>query len=376
MKKSIIAVVLFLVVAAVTAILLFVKDSGPENYDDISLTKVVLIKNGADNKEGALTNPTKICVDSKENIFVLESDEKCVKKYSGTGSFIKKIGQPGSGPGEIKSCYAMELDDSDNIILHDQGKKTFIRYNNNGDLIDEINLPFFIDRYKYNTGGGLYIEKTKDGTFGKINGHLNLLSSYTSDFAVKNVIDSCRIKSMKQLTNPRVAVERPFHFRMLWGVSKDNIWVALTENYNVKIYSPDGKFIKSFEGKAKKVKVTEKDKKAFFGNLQFTSGEGDGSKMNEAPDWLLKGTEFPDFKPLISDILLDAEGNVLIKTSYEINQKNVWDYYKNDGTLIKNILVPATVKGESAFLSAGYLYAVKETDNGNFTVERYSINRK
>lgn len=366
---------LFLLLIAAFIVPLACRTEDQIKYEDVSGKKETIIKKENGDKAEYLINPARICIDSKENIFILEPEEKCVKKYSNTGKFLLSFGRAGDGPGEIKSCYSMKIDNKDNIVLYDESRGRLIKFNNEGKFADETNVPFSFENY-FSTGSNeWYIEKTKEGTFLNNNGKLNILSLYSSDLKIRFKIDSCNIKDMKQLTNPRVGIENPYYAKMVWSITNDNIWVAFTGEYSVKIYSLEGKLIRSFTGKADRTRVTEKDKKTYFDQLRL-SDSGGQSQLYNAPDWLVKATEFPAYKPMISGMLSDLQGNVLIMTSNELKGKSVWDLFAPDGTLIKKILIPAEANDSKSCFNNGHLYTIGKINDGTFTVERYEINVK
>ncbi|MBC8185252.1 hypothetical protein H8E88_29515 [candidate division KSB1 bacterium] len=65
-----------------------------------------------------LVGPSKIVIDSGGNIFVLDSQDNCIKKYDAKGKFLKTFSSGGKGPGEILNCYKMSIDPNDNIVTY------------------------------------------------------------------------------------------------------------------------------------------------------------------------------------------------------------------------------------------------------------------
>ena len=173
------------------------------NYEDVSLKKEIIIKEAINRSSEGPVNPTQICVDSKGNIFVLESNDNCVKKYSKDGSYLKSFGRKGSGPGELQSCFLMKMDHSDNIYLYDERRKKIIKYSNDGKFLSEMTLSVFIDAFYTASGGEIYLESTKqEEKDTKLKDRLNILSVFSKNLSNQKKIDSCRIKDFKRLGKP------------------------------------------------------------------------------------------------------------------------------------------------------------------------------
>jgi hypothetical protein len=366
--RSAISLVVFIIAVRLSA-----QTNIAKQYEDVSLKKEVVIKKIMSKSVESLVEPTQICVDSKENIFLLESKEKCVKKYAKNGKFLSKFGRGGNGPGEMQECFLMKMDNADNIFLYDEGRKKIIKYSNNGKYLNELSLSFPIDDFYIASEGAVYLESTKEDASSDKNEKLTILSVYFKDMKKQKKIDSCRVKDYKLLTNPKIGIELPFAVKILWGVSKNTVYVAFTGQYKTVLYTKDGKYIKYFNGQAKQVRVTEKDKEDFFKSLNYNSGN-EQSRLNEIPVWLKKGTEFPLFKPIISDLLLEPDRNIMFKTAESADNKNIWDVYKTDGTFIKKILAPSTIRDRRSFLRNGYVYAIIESSDGLISVEKYPVN--
>lgn len=73
-------------------------------------------------------------------IFVSNKDH--VLKFSSNGKFIKKIGNPGRGPGEINSIWTMSImPNKKNIVIYDAVGRKLIYYSFDGILIKTVKAP-------------------------------------------------------------------------------------------------------------------------------------------------------------------------------------------------------------------------------------------
>jgi len=74
--------------------------------------------------------------------FIFVSNNNHVLKFSSDGKFLKKIGNPGRGPGEISSIWSLSvISEKKSIVIYDAvaGKLKYFSFD--GDLIRSVNIP-------------------------------------------------------------------------------------------------------------------------------------------------------------------------------------------------------------------------------------------
>lgn len=64
-----------------------------------------------------LFRPYGVAIDSKENIYILDSGNGRVQKYSPGGLYLATIGSPGQGPGELDNAMSICIDDNDLLYI-------------------------------------------------------------------------------------------------------------------------------------------------------------------------------------------------------------------------------------------------------------------
>ncbi len=67
--------------------------------------------------------PTDIAFDLQGNIYVLDSGNHRIQKFSPDGEYITTIGQQGQGPGEFQYPQALTLDSEGNLLISDMGNR-------------------------------------------------------------------------------------------------------------------------------------------------------------------------------------------------------------------------------------------------------------
>jgi len=79
-----------------------------------------------------------IATDSKNNIYLLDSKEKMVYLFNDEGIFLKKIGRPGQGPGELSKPTSIYIDSKDIIYIFDKGNIRVEIFDSEADYIRSI----------------------------------------------------------------------------------------------------------------------------------------------------------------------------------------------------------------------------------------------
>lgn len=62
--------------------------------------------------------PTRVCLDRQGNSYILDSPSSCILKFNPNGDFIEQIGRPGQGPGEL-SFPSLFLISGDSLVVDD-----------------------------------------------------------------------------------------------------------------------------------------------------------------------------------------------------------------------------------------------------------------
>lgn len=86
------------------------------------------------------SNILRLKTDSKNNIYILDSRNFCIVKFSDQGKFLKKFGRQGNGPGEFTRPYDLEIQ-NDTIFLADNEQKKMVLFDQNGNFIKDLHPP-------------------------------------------------------------------------------------------------------------------------------------------------------------------------------------------------------------------------------------------
>lgn len=94
---------------------------------------------GTDN--GQFNFPRGLAVDNAGNIFVADTNNGRIQKFSPTGVFLSVIGKPGTGPGEFREPCGISFDSNGNIYVADVSNHRLQKLRPDGSFIAEWKRP-------------------------------------------------------------------------------------------------------------------------------------------------------------------------------------------------------------------------------------------
>lgn len=347
-------------------------------YESGSITKVtdLTIGGAAADDTYLFAQPSAIAVDSDNNIYVLDSQESCIRKFGPDGTFITTISGPGQGPGEILRCYSMTMLADDRLVTFGFGNMRFSIFMSDGSfersvpLTDVLSFRMFPYRIDADDSGNLYIE-THTIMRNSKKGDIYKVWQVSGDFKEAQVVDSCYVKDNewvqtdKGFGNRIIPFAPRFHWTLLPG---GRLATGRAASYEIRVYGPDRGLISTFIHKAKQRRVTGEDKEIFFSGLTYSTS-GSSEVRHGASEETRKKTKFPSRMPFFRYMQADQDGNILCMTSESENERTLYDVFSPDGVFISRVPLPALAAG--AVFKDGHIYAIETTDAGEPAVVKF-----
>lgn len=97
--------------------------------------------------EGQFYGPTALTVDREDNLYVIDSGNMRVVKFSPNGDFLLSFGREGDNDGEFDHPSGIAVDHAGNIYISDHGKKKIGMYDRSGNFITYLKGIDLIDPY-------------------------------------------------------------------------------------------------------------------------------------------------------------------------------------------------------------------------------------
>ncbi len=84
-----------------------------------------------------LTKPAGIAIDSEKFVWIVDSQENNIKRFTPNGQCVLKFGNLGGGPGEFQMPWGIAVSDADDVYVADWGNNRIQRFTSQGAFIGE-----------------------------------------------------------------------------------------------------------------------------------------------------------------------------------------------------------------------------------------------
>jgi DNA-binding beta-propeller fold protein YncE len=118
-----------------------VPDTPPPKLSALPESVSNMFEGGRGTGKGELDSPTGIAVDSNGNVFVTDTNNGRIEKFSLTGAFLDIMGTKGSGQGQLGAPNGIALDHVGNIYVADASNHLVQKLSADGKLIAEWKGP-------------------------------------------------------------------------------------------------------------------------------------------------------------------------------------------------------------------------------------------
>ncbi len=242
-----------------------------------------------------------ICVDSSENLFILDQDK--IYKIDTSGQLIKIFGEHGDGKGQMDSATGLTVDSKGNIYVADSGNSRFLKFNSDGEFIGSFG--------KKGDGNGcfrgkLYITSTIDDAI-LVADSAKYKRVFKTNIQHRNVVDSTIVVTGQ--ADPLVPQKRQYE----------------SEIRRFQKFDENGKFIAKYLYKIDKSDPELRD-------LEFKGIDPNGNLYLLDKDRLVirkysveKTVKLSSFDKLLTFRLLNNESKTDIDNPYDLN-----DYFDFD----------------------------------------------
>ncbi|MFA5414209.1 MAG: PKD domain-containing protein [Methanoregula sp.] len=114
----------------------YVADTNNNRIQKFSSTGAFLSKWGSEGSgDGQFSNPHDIAIDSGDNVYVADTSNDRIQKFSSTGSFLGKWGSFGSGDGQFYYPQGVAIDSGGNVYVADTSNKRIQKFSSTGTFL-------------------------------------------------------------------------------------------------------------------------------------------------------------------------------------------------------------------------------------------------
>ena len=303
---------------------------------------------GGDDGSGAFAfaDISHLTVDGEGRIYALDRKESHVNVFDAEGLFLRTIGRPGQGPGDLNDPIFVYFLRGELLVTQYERLSFFSPA---GDLLRVV--PMIKEspsRARCNSRGDIVGTSTIYDPANP-NTYAFVLNLY--DPELNPIKEMARIER-ERMPALRVNPMRPSVYMTV--DDQDNVIFGYPERYEIRIFDSHGNQTRKIRKAFNPVTITEEEKAA------LVEGAPPNIKF-----------EFPEHHPPFLRFIHDETGRLYVQTYERADAKDVYfhDVFDRDGRYIAKV----PLKRTPVLFRGGKLYSLEENDEGYPLIKRYRL---
>lgn len=284
-----------------------------------------------------------LAFDSEENLYVMDRGVGKVFVYDPTGKFMREIGRPGNGPGELGFPLQMAVTREGTVVVSDMRRRSFSMFQRDGKYVEE--LP-----YEYRRAlGGLEVRPHPRGGFVAVyqpkpgikpdTGYLRLTWHSLNIDDEPQLLAAVRADPARLGAGTARLNQPAFSHGFYWGVlPSGQAAVAHSTTYRIDIFSPDGTLAQTLERPIAGRRTTAGDRQAERQRRMEHLVEDMATAPASVRQAAMKDMEaltFAEVMPVIQDMSVDPAGRIWVRRGTGVDMKGgSIDLISGDGTYL------------------------------------------
>lgn len=312
-------------------------------------------------------------LDSQENIYVLDFDQCRIQQYDREGKYVKTIGRKGQGPGEMENPSRIFIDSKDNIYISQM--RQFKVFRTDGGFIKSVVLRSSLSDFFITCQGAFFAlsfqmeEKTRTYAVSEYDAEGNFiktLASYPDEgyMATRKAGGGMVAFGFSHEYNNRI---------YFCPVGPESFCYGHSSLYKVFVADAKGRvrFVirkdddpQPVSGKERKAIIDRYAKSSMVTSGQLSRGE------------IERGVSFPKHKPFFNFLLADDKERIYVKrltssaADKEPAKEYTFDVFSREGHCLYRIKMPFVPR----LIRNGRLYQIKmDEEAGLAKILRYKI---
>jgi hypothetical protein len=310
----------------------------------------------SDDPEKSFAEVSYFVVDDDGTIYALDFKDRKIKVFDDEGQFIFSFGEQGQGPGELEMPAGIHLSPANELLVEDAIARKLVYFTKEGTYIKHVS---FAER--------LALVNLLLGPRGYFIGRELKLEGQKMFFVVKKL--DPELKPLFSLDQIEFAIPIPgsgnkINIMDMLSIyqfdSSGNIYYGRNLDYDIKVYTPEGKHVKSIQKEYDPQKVTEEDIQEMLNRIP-----------NIGPVNVKEMFEFPKIFPPYQFFTLDEDGRIFVRTwNKGINKGEfLTDVFDSEGRYIAQFLS----KMDFRVWKKGKVYSYEENEEGLKVIKTYEV---
>ena len=299
--------------------------------------------------------PIGIDLDADGNVYVADMQAQAIRAFGPDGSFLRTIGSPGQGPGEIGQQMIAAFVVGDEVWAADLGNMRVSRWTLDGTM--ETPLPLDLTagipiRWDELSGDRVVIQLRGMDFTGEGTTPENDAVVYF-DGAIGDTLALLPVGQSFQMTGG-VPQFRFFEAEPVWDATTDGrLMSAMNSDYRIEIRSAEGTLERIVTRPFEPRPVTEGDQRAMLDAIRDLMTEQQGVPP-QAVEMIMSQASFADSYPAFAQMLAGPNGTLWVQriataeelgASEDFDMQNLgsdlWDVFDAEGRYLGEMTMPA-----------------------------------
>ena len=332
------------------------------------------IKEG--NENFMFGNQVFVNADDDGYIYVTDWDRTTVLKYDSNGNFLQSIGRLGQGPGEFQEMSEVRFTSDGNIYLSDLKTQRLSFFSKEGDYLKAVRFPTLFEEVLINSKG-LYVARSVDNVelekgkkwdyfYGLFDENFNLMEEF---LRLPQEVDG---KDKKADSEAQVLAnflsETAFQPNVNYALDKnDLIHFGYPEDYEINVYSAEGKLMKIIHRDFEPVEISKRHKE-YFKNSQSELFMAK-IPLNEE-EKVFELVVYPKYLPAYERFILMENGWIFVVVDSVRDGSTLVDIFSEKGEYLAQF--ETDIATDRLCFKNGKAYTVATIDDYKF-IKRYSF---
>lgn len=297
-------------------------------------------------------------VDSDGNIYVLDQLGQRVQAYDSAGTYLRTLGRPGSGPGELSQATSAVIVTGDTVLVPDVMQQRATRFTREGAIAPSFPLRMTdgIPMRWGRTPDGRLVQQTRIMPFPNqpadaVVGSGVILRRDAAGQVLDTLMTLPATETFTMEGNtPRIRI---FASEPIWAVLEDGrLSLAMNDAYRVEIRDESGELERVVVRQVEGSDVSDSDKQVLRERMQEIMSQQGAPPA--AVQMITSSMEFADRFPVLSELLGGPEGTLWVQRVRPVDEMDFsgagmaafefgarqWDVYDREGRLLGAVELP------------------------------------
>jgi hypothetical protein len=298
-------------------------------------------------------------VDDDGTIYAIDIKEQKIKVFDKSGNFLNAFGEKGQGPGELQMPVGIFLAPENRLAVNDAQARNITFFSKQGKYIEHIS---YATRMQLTT-----LTMDSQGNFMarelKLEGQEMFFEIVKIDAEMKTQFSLDKLGFPIPIPGSGNKINLMDMISIYQFDRAGNILYGRNKDYEINVYTPDGKHIKSIRKDYQEQKITEEDKEEILGRMDSVAS------MSQVD--IREMFEFPKIFPPFQNFTVDESGRIIVRTWEKGKEKDtfVHDVFDPEGRFISQF----TSKVAVSIWKNGKAYAADENEDGFSVIKKYSV---